>query len=1393
MDKLWKQITQSDYAWEREALEFARQLLPDHDPYRAWANFEFIAQDGSINEVDLMVLTPKGMYLVEIKSHPGVIRGDAANWVWERPLPKGGQKIFDNPRLLARRKAQKLASLLKLQPSFHRSKETVPFIDALVFLSAEDLVIKLEGNARQGVVNRQELLREITLIDENWRHRQITAYAAKVISRAVEEAGIKESVRMRRVGSYELQSLLDESDTYQDWLALHPDLGVQRKVRIYLTQGKPQEEVFRLEKAAKLEFRLLEGIEHPGILRAHEFQNHDSGPALVYEHDPKAFRLDHLLMHLGKDRRLDTVQATYLLRLIAEAVQYAHGQKLYHRGLSPQCIWVKPLGDEKYSVKISNWATAERIFESESRNISALTRLSNLVHEEAGPYVALEAHTGAADGVHLDVFSLGAIAYHLFTGKKPAQTDIELLDKLRRGSGLQVTDEINGASEAMQYLVQYATHPDVGSRLESVSEFIKRLDDLEDEVSQPNTLRTNPTEARKGDFLPGGFQVIQPLGKGACSVVFLVDYQGQSRVLKIASTPDHNSRLTKEGEVLARLRHQAIVPYYRTLDIVGHTALLLDYATEGTLAQRLRHVGAVQLELLERFGDDLLSAVVHLEDQALVHRDIKPENIGLVMQGSVLHLMLFDFSLSSVGADNISAGTLAYMDPFIRDPGRRRWDDHAERFSVALTLYEMAAGALPGWTSSEGLPHQLEGELEVDRTVFDPSIRDRMVEFFKRALVRDVRKRFASAGEMLREWRKTFHDARSESLHTTQQPQERTCPISEAQLDTQIGLLALSPQALDTLSRRNINSVADLIKLNRSRVRVWMGVGVKTRNELSDVIGQLQARLLDGHQVQQLDSGDTSVVSVDRLFQQVLPKSTDQTRLSFLNEYLGRLDEDAPKGTHNVHWPTPAAISGHLGIETLLVRELIDKVLTQWGKTKAITDLREDIVGLLEDNGGVMTAVEVADAILLRRGSVQDSPLRERWAYAVVRAAVETELSKQEPRWLLRRSGNRFLIADNRQGRGEELADYACDLGSLADECARQLPLLAPVRTLEKIRAVPAPESFAGLSNHRLLRLAAAASESAALSSRVEFYPRGMPAKLALELAQGALLGSKALTVKDIQTRVAGRYPAAQELPGRPELDELVRSLDIGFQWNGSFEFANGDRGGYCLPSAGMTSFASAGSTHYSQTQQGEDDTTTLKSVKELGLMLEKAVTASHFLALTVRPRQWWQAQEKLCRDYPFKRISFDELLLRHVQAVCASMPKAPDWQVVLKADACEHSSRDWQNLQRLVQRALPAMAEEILQAGQPVLLTEPGLLARYELVTTWLNDLRQQLMNVSGRSGIALPGLVLLIAVDAQRSAAMIDDVLVPTGAGSKEFAHIPSSWLDDSQSLPQVVKTTA
>ncbi|MEP0835538.1 NERD domain-containing protein [Microcoleus sp. AS-A8] len=79
----WNTITESNFPWEREALDFVRQQFPAHEPYRAWSNFEFIATDGSINEVDLLVFTPQGFFLIEIKSRPGRLFGDAGTWTWE--------------------------------------------------------------------------------------------------------------------------------------------------------------------------------------------------------------------------------------------------------------------------------------------------------------------------------------------------------------------------------------------------------------------------------------------------------------------------------------------------------------------------------------------------------------------------------------------------------------------------------------------------------------------------------------------------------------------------------------------------------------------------------------------------------------------------------------------------------------------------------------------------------------------------------------------------------------------------------------------------------------------------------------------------------------------------------------------------------------------------------------------------------------------------------------------------------------------------------------------------------------------------------------------------------------------------------------------------------------
>ena len=59
----WHVVSPSRFPWEQEALDFVYARFPVGENYLAWSNFEFIADDGTINEVDLLVATPTGIFL----------------------------------------------------------------------------------------------------------------------------------------------------------------------------------------------------------------------------------------------------------------------------------------------------------------------------------------------------------------------------------------------------------------------------------------------------------------------------------------------------------------------------------------------------------------------------------------------------------------------------------------------------------------------------------------------------------------------------------------------------------------------------------------------------------------------------------------------------------------------------------------------------------------------------------------------------------------------------------------------------------------------------------------------------------------------------------------------------------------------------------------------------------------------------------------------------------------------------------------------------------------------------------------------------------------------------------------------------------------------------------
>ena len=425
-----------------------------------------------------------------------------------------------------------------------------------------------------------------------------------------------------------------------------------------------------------------------------------------------------------------------------------------------------------------------------------------------------------------------------------------------RGHGLRISEVLDGAGQELQDLLQFSTCPTVEDRLDTTQDFLALLASVEEELTAPTAEEVvHPLDARATDRLEGGFMVRQRLGKGATSVALLVERDGKQGVLKVALDSGLNARLVEEGQVLQRLRHPNVVELYDQTTVSGHTALFMAVAgvelKSGayTLAQRLRQEGRLSLDLLQRFGEELLMVTDWLEQHGISHRDIKPDNIGVGnTPAGKLTLILFDFSLANTPVDNIRAGTPPYLDPFLRR--RKRWDLYAERFAVAMTLHEMATGTLPLWGDGMSDPAMLDGEVSLDSALFDPAVRDDLTAFFARALHSDYRQRFDNAEDMLRAWRRIFAAVDRPTTETDQgTPIELEQALATATEATPLPTLGLSPRLLDALARVGAQTIGELLQLPRIRLYRNQGLGQQTVKEirsLAERVAQHFAALAHG-------------------------------------------------------------------------------------------------------------------------------------------------------------------------------------------------------------------------------------------------------------------------------------------------------------------------------------------------------------------------------------------------------------------------------------------------------------------------------------------------------------------------------------------------------------------
>lgn len=862
----------SAYSYEQKAIEFIQKNLPGGEPYRMWGLVDLVDPGGRRYDLDALVLGRHALYLIEIKNYSGRITGDANDWEVEHSNHK--KSFYANPSRLANQKARVLASLLR-----DRMSGRVPWVQHLIFLSSPQADIqRLDAIASLHVCKGDEIVAAVCEgryrgADPSRIQRPIEPAEARKIQEALKAIGVAPAKARRIVGGFLLTDILEEGPGYQDWLAVGTNVSeLRRRVRAYLVpQATSRERREQLARAAEHEARLLTAVgEHGSILHVQGYfpETELGSPCLVFDHWED---VETLGTYIRRHPELPLERRVALIDKIGDALSYCHRKQVVHRGLHPGSVLVRKHPETgELEVRLYNFQLALR-----HGVTSGTSHLSDFDAEAAEVYRAPEViedpRRATPEG---DVYSLGALTYFVLTGRHPGRTIKERDELLSAGGGrlrlAAVRDDLaqlglaaSGSDERFRNLDELLAFAMAPSPLERPSSAIEWTGLLVDFMTAPPPhpgRQIDPLEARPKQELEHGLVVDSVLGTGSTARVLRVSRGGSHFALKVALSAEHEARLREEADILRRLKSESvksefIVSLLEPLQLgpTQRLCLLLDDAGD-TLADLLAREGPQSLDLSQRWGENLLSALEHLEDLGIQHRDIKPSNLGIRAGSSqskrARRLRLFDFSLSSISADRVTAGTPAYRDPFM--PARGAWDEAADRYAAAATLYELLTATRIRW-GREDLPATApdqEAVIEAER--FDAAARDRLHEFFRRCFARKVEERFPSAHSMRTAWTACFAEApRTEGARRPQEgapapapaPGPAADPLAQIQESTLVSSLPLSARALNALDRSGVLTVKDLLALPRNQLSLIRGVGRGTASELLELLRRIESRL----------------------------------------------------------------------------------------------------------------------------------------------------------------------------------------------------------------------------------------------------------------------------------------------------------------------------------------------------------------------------------------------------------------------------------------------------------------------------------------------------------------------------------------------------------------------
>jgi GAF domain-containing protein len=185
------------------------------------------------------------------------------------------------------------------------------------------------------------------------------------------------------------------------------DLGLDRDVAVKLVRGELVSSADAHERF-KREAQLAARLHHPSIVTVFDYGTLPDGAAYLVMEYVRGEDLRARLLRGTPDRK----EATQMLSAIADGVDAAHREQILHRDLKPENVLLPESGGPP---KVLDFGVAKLMPSADTQG--TLTAGATIVGTPA--YMAPEQLRGGRVDARADIYSLGVLAYEMFTGRLP--------------------------------------------------------------------------------------------------------------------------------------------------------------------------------------------------------------------------------------------------------------------------------------------------------------------------------------------------------------------------------------------------------------------------------------------------------------------------------------------------------------------------------------------------------------------------------------------------------------------------------------------------------------------------------------------------------------------------------------------------------------------------------------------------------------------------------------------------------------------------------------------------------------------------------------------------------------------------------------------------------------